>query len=88
MNKLLLVLAILFTTIIAVIGSVAPSVKADTITNNTPLTVGLGLPLTQYELRVQGERHPIKVIEFLDKRGHHCVTIILEHEIGFECEGH
>ena len=82
----LLIVGIMFTGTRKITTFSTSSINA--VTNDAPIKMGTGNTLREYELRVQGRKIPIKVIEFLDKKGHHCVVMTVMTELEFECEGH
>lgn len=47
------------------------------------------LPVIQYEIPVSGLPTPMKIIEFYDKKSHHCIIVINGHGTHtHSCENH
>ena len=56
--------------------------------NNEGIMLGSAIKHIDNHIQIDGERTPIKIVEFTDNQGHHCLLATQKSNISLSCKEH
>jgi hypothetical protein len=74
-RKILITFGAMYIILGAIWGAsmIGNDVEAASVPANNAEPLGSPLGMQQYEIRISGERNPVKVVEFINRRGNKCM---------------